>query len=105
MDEVVAFTLKNRLDEANYKKLLNVNSPTLHKFVAKYVEHCNPDTVFVNDDSEESVEYVRKTAIEAGEEGGLAMDGHTYHFDNSGDQGRESLAPRITRARSFTVGE
>jgi phosphoenolpyruvate carboxykinase (GTP) len=104
MDEVVAFTLKNRLDEANYKKLLNVNSPTLHKFVAKYVEHCNPDTVFVNDDSEESVEYIRKTAIEAGEEGGLAMDGHTYHFDNSGDQGRDKKNTRILVPKGVDLG-
>lgn len=104
MDEVVAFTLKSRLDEANYKKLLKVNSPTLHKFVAKYVEHCNPDTVFVNDDSEESVEYIRKTAIEAGEEGGLAIDGHTYHFDNSGDQGRDKKNTRILVPKGVDLG-
>ncbi len=104
MDDVAVVTLKSRLDEVNYQKLLKVNSPTLHKFIAKYIEHCNPDTVFVNDDSEESIEYIRKTAIEAGEEGGLAFKGHTCHFDNSGDQGRDKKNTRILVPKGLDLG-
>ncbi|MGO9378815.1 MAG: phosphoenolpyruvate carboxykinase (GTP) [Dissulfurispiraceae bacterium] len=104
MDDVAAVTLKGRLDEANYLKLLKINSPTLHNFVAKYLEHCNPYSVFINDDSAEAIDYIRKTAIEAGEEGRAAISGHTYHFDNAGDQGRDKKNTRILVPKGIDLG-
>jgi len=51
--------LKERLDEPNYKKLMAINNPYLHEFVAKYIELCNPDSIFVSDGSDEALQYIR----------------------------------------------
>ena len=81
--------LKTRLGEKNYQKLIEIDNPELHQFVAKYVELCNPDKVFVCTDSPEDIQYVRQEAIRAGEEMKLAIAGHTVHFDGYYDQARD----------------
>ena len=60
--------LKTRLGEKNYQKLIGMDNPELHQFIAKYVELCNPDKVFVCTASPEVIQYVRQEAIRAGEE-------------------------------------
>ena len=81
--------LKARLGADNYRKLIRIDNPLLHQFVAKYVELCNPDKVFVCTDSREDIQYVRQEAIRAGEEMELATEGHTVHFDGYYDQARD----------------
>ncbi len=81
--------LKTKLGEENYQKLIRIDNPELHQFIAKYVELCNPDKVFVCTDSREDIQYVRQEAIKAGEELELAMAGHTVHFDGYYDQARD----------------
>ncbi|MEA2032697.1 MAG: phosphoenolpyruvate carboxykinase (GTP) [Euryarchaeota archaeon] len=81
--------LKTRLGEKNYQKLIEIDNPELHQFIAKYVELCNPDKVFVCTDSPADVQYVRQEAIRAGEEMELAIEGHTVHFDGYYDQARD----------------
>ncbi len=95
MDDKAINILKSRLDEANFNKLNRIGKPALHRFVAQYIELCNPESVFVNDDSDESMNHIRKAALETGEEGRLAISGHTYHFDNGGDQGRDKKNTRL----------
>jgi len=104
MDAMAATTLKKRLDETSYKKLMRVENQDLHRFIAEYINLCNPDSVFVNDDSGESIDYVRTAAIKAGEEGSLAISGHTFHFDNSGDQGRDKKNTRILVPKEVDLG-
>ena len=82
-------TLKARLGEENYRKLIRIDNPELYQFIAKYVELCNPDKVFVCTDSTEDIQNVRQEAIRAGEEKELAMEGHTVHFDGYYDQARD----------------
>ncbi len=81
--------LKTRLGEKNYQKLIGIDNPELHQIIAKYVELCNPDKVFVCTDSPEDIQYVRQEAIRAGEEMELAIAGHTVHFDGYYDQARD----------------
>ena len=81
--------LKTRLGEKNYQKLIGIDNPELHQFIAKYVELCNPDKVFVCTDSLEDIQYVRQEAVRAGEEMELAIAGHTVHFDGYYDQARD----------------
>jgi len=81
--------LKTRLGEKNYQKLIEIDNPGLHQFIAKYVELCNPDKVFVCTDSPADIQYVRQEAIRAGEEMELAIAGHTVHFDGYYDQARD----------------
>ena len=88
-DKRIMDTLKEVLGEENSQKLMKIDNPELHQFIAKYVELCNPDKVFVCTDSPEDIQYVRQEAIRAGEENELALDGHTVHFDGYYDQARD----------------
>ncbi|MCK4571737.1 phosphoenolpyruvate carboxykinase, partial [candidate division WOR-3 bacterium] len=81
--------LKQKLGDEGYNKLMKINNPELHKFIAKYVEHCNPDEVFICTDEPEDIEYIRDAAIRNSEEIELATRGHTIHFDNYYDQARD----------------
>ncbi len=80
---------KTRLDEKNLGKLTRINNPKLLQFVAKYIELCNPDTVFVCTDSAEDRIYIEQEVIRTGEEKVLAISGQTVHFDGYYDQARD----------------
>ena len=41
--------LKSRLTPENYKRLIKIDNASLHEFVGKYIQLCNPDKVFVVD--------------------------------------------------------
>jgi len=91
--------LQQRLGDEGYNKLMKINNPDLHKFIAKYVEHCNPDKVFICTDAPEDIKYIQDAAIRNGEEIKLATRGHTIHYDNYYDQARDKahtliLVPR-----------
>lgn len=92
--------LKAKCGKKNYEKLLALKNPSLMDFVARYVKHCNPDSVFVRTDSVEDAQYIRDRALEFGEEKRLKIEGHTIHFDGFFDQGRDKertkylLSPR-----------
>ncbi len=87
--EKYADLLKKKCGEENYKKLEELNNPALSSFIGKYVELCNPSSVFVRTDSPQDIEYLRNKAKELGEENGLTREGHTFHFDGSLDQARD----------------
>lgn len=89
MDDEKKDFLKQRLGNEGFEKIMKINNPGLHEFIAKYIEHCNPDKVFVCTDAPEDIKYVRESAIKKGEEIPLATDGHTIHFDNYYDQARD----------------
>ncbi|MEM2925531.1 MAG: phosphoenolpyruvate carboxykinase (GTP) [Methanocellales archaeon] len=97
--------LKNRLMEREYKKLARIQNPYLHRFIAKYIELCNPESVFVCTNSLEDIEYIKEAAIEKGEEGKLAIPGHTYHFDGYLDQGRDRLHTKILVPENYDLDE
>jgi len=81
--------LQEKLRKENYEKLLAIDNPVLHRFIAKYVELCGPDEVFVCTGSPEDVNYIREQSILSGEERKLATEGHTVHFDGYYDQARD----------------
>ncbi|MCK5009027.1 MAG: hypothetical protein KAS98_00985, partial [Deltaproteobacteria bacterium] len=56
--------LKKRLQEEQYNKLVDIKNPGLHRFVAEYVELCNPDEVFVCTDKDEDRMRIRDAATE-----------------------------------------
>jgi phosphoenolpyruvate carboxykinase (GTP) len=89
MDDKTKDVLKQRLGDDGLAKLMRINNPRLHQFMAKYIEQCNPEKVFICTDTPEDIAYVRKAAIDKGEEIKLATDGHTIHFDNYYDQARD----------------
>lgn len=104
MDEKIAGILKTRLGEDDYQKLIRINNPDLHQFIARYVELCTPGKVFINSDSSKDVEYIRESAIRNGEESKLAVDGHTIHFDSFYDQGRDKKHTNILVPKGIDLG-
>ncbi|HEC77941.1 MAG TPA: phosphoenolpyruvate carboxykinase (GTP) [candidate division WOR-3 bacterium] len=89
MDDKTKAFLKEKIGEEGYNKLMRIDNPNLHQFIAKYIEHCTPDKVFICTDAPEDIKYIREAAIKNGEEAPLAIEGHTIHFDNYYDQARD----------------
>ena len=95
------------IDQDSYDKLCALNNEHVLRIISEYTALCKPNKVIVITDSKEDIEFVRKKALELGEEAPLKMKGHTIHFDNIFDQGRdkentavlveegEKLSPRI----------
>ncbi len=96
--------LQEKLRKENYEKLLVIDNPVLHRFIAKYVELCNPDRVFICTDSAEDIKHIREAAIRDGEESELATSGHTIHFDNYHDQARDREHTKILIPKDVELG-
>ncbi|NQU18435.1 MAG: phosphoenolpyruvate carboxykinase (GTP) [Candidatus Saganbacteria bacterium] len=96
--------LKEKCGELNFKKLEGLNNPKLIEFVTKYVEHCNPDSLFVRTDSKEDAQYIRDKAEKNGEESKLAAEGHTYHFDGLKDQARDKANTKYLLPSGVDLG-
>ncbi len=77
------------------KKLEALGNPHVLEVVDTYVNLCKPANVRVLTDSNDDLEYVRKRALQLGEEKPLALKGHTVHFDSIHDQGRDSKNTRV----------
>ena len=88
-------TIKAKCGEKNFKKLEAVNNKHLNDFIAKYVNLFEPDSIFVCNDTEEDIEYIRNKALKDGEESKLAVEGHTIHFDSASDQARDKARTKF----------
>ncbi len=96
--------LQEKLGKENQEKLLAIDNPFLHRFIAKYVELCNPDEVFVCSGSPEDVSHIREQAISSGEERKLATEGHTVHFDGYYDQARDEKNTKFLLPKGVDLG-
>ena len=81
--------LKEKLTTENYDKLIALDNPKMHEFVADAIELTGPASVFVCTDSPEDIAYIRELTIKNGEEKPLNIAGHTCHFDGYYDQARD----------------
>ncbi len=97
--------LKKKLTAENYSRLMAVDNVKIHEFVAHAIELTGPETVFVCTDSEQDVKYVRKMAVESGEERPLETPGHTYHFDGPNDQGRDREITKYLVPKTETLSK
>lgn len=75
------------------------------KFVVGWIQHCNPDSVFVKTDSEEGADYIRRKATENGEEEELNTKGHTVHFDGPNDQARDKKNTKYLLPNGRDLGD
>jgi len=96
--------LRTKLGEENYQKLARINHPEINPFIAKYIELCKPDKVFVCTDSSRDIDYIRQAALRNGEESRLAIAGHTVHFDSYYDQGRDREHTKILVPKGVDLG-
>jgi len=104
MEEKYMELLKAKCGEKNYQKLMELANPPLHDFLAKYIQHCNPASVFVRTDALEDAQYIRNKAIENEEERELAISGHTIHFDGYYDQARDKENTKYLLPPSIDLG-
>jgi phosphoenolpyruvate carboxykinase (GTP) len=96
--------LRGRIAEQEYAKLAAIPHPEVHRFVAESVELCQPEEVFVCSDTPEEIEYIRRKALESGEEGPLLTQGHTFHFDGYYDQGRDRKVTKLLVPKGESLG-
>jgi len=104
MDEKATSILKARLGQEDYQKLIRINNPKLHQFIANYVELCNPDKVFVATDTPKDIQYIRQAAVRDGGEAELALKGHTIHFDGYYDQARDKETTKFLIPKGVALG-
>jgi phosphoenolpyruvate carboxykinase (GTP) len=96
--------LKEKLTTENYNRLIALDNPKMHKFVANAIELTGPSSVFVCTDSEEDRVYIRKLAIKNGEEIPLDIPGHTCHFDGYHDQARDKARTKYLLSPGSDLG-
>ncbi|MHC4249046.1 MAG: phosphoenolpyruvate carboxykinase (GTP) [Planctomycetota bacterium] len=97
-------TWKDKLAPEEMKKLDELGDERVNGFVAEAIELGEPESVFVCTDSDEDLARVRRMAVEAGEEHALAVEGHTYHFDGPGDQGRDKANTKYLVPEGMSLG-
>jgi phosphoenolpyruvate carboxykinase (GTP) len=96
--------LQPKLSEPDYKKICAIANPTVHEFIAKAADLCDPERIFVCSDSADDVAYIRRQAIATGEEKAvLALPGHTVHFDGVYDQGRDRQATKYLVPKGISL--
>ncbi|MFX1418077.1 MAG: phosphoenolpyruvate carboxykinase (GTP) [Promethearchaeota archaeon] len=69
------------INQENLVKLKALKNEHVLNIVEEFIKLCKPSKVTVITDSKEDIEYVRKRAVELGEENNLSLEGHTIHFD------------------------
>ena len=95
--------LKSKMDEASLRKLTALKNDEVNAFVAYAIELCQPETVWVGDDSAEDAAYCRQLAIDNKEELPLAIEGHTVHFDSYYDQARRKEVTKYLVPKGETL--
>lgn len=79
---------EQKLDAANKSKIAKIKTGDALIKIANAISMCQPDEVFIIDDSEADRQEVKKRSIATGEEKPLAIKDHTIHYDLPEDQGR-----------------
>ena len=96
--------LRANLEPEQLEKLLKIDNPEVHQFVAKYIKICQPQKIFVCTDSPEDLAFIREEAIRNKEEQKLKIPGHTVHFDNYYDQARDKANTKFLVSRPVDFG-
>ena len=97
--------LQRKLSPENFEKLMAIENPLMHDFVADAVELCQPDSVFVCTDAQEDIDNIRQMALNGNGETKLAIEGHTYHFDGFYDQARDPKRTKYLVPPTMQLGE
>lgn len=87
--------LKDCMSKESYDKLTALKNKKVMDFVSFFVEHCDPASVYVCDDSETDVMHVRNQALLMREEERLFLPEQTIHWDSYYDQGRDKKSTRF----------
>jgi phosphoenolpyruvate carboxykinase (GTP) len=104
MEQDAISVLKSRLTEDNFNKLMKIDNAKIHQFIAKFLELCNPKSVFVCTDSEEDLQYIRDAAVRDKGEAKLAKPNQTVHFDGFFDQARDKKKTKFLVPEAVDLG-
>jgi len=97
--------LKERLTAEHHGRLVALDNPKMHDFVADAIELTNPASVFVYTGSTDDIAHIRELAIKNGEEIPLNITGHTCHFDGYHDQARDKGRTKYLLSPGSQLGE
>ncbi|MFH1053859.1 MAG: phosphoenolpyruvate carboxykinase (GTP) [Candidatus Woesearchaeota archaeon] len=97
--------MHKQIDKENRKKLEALNNPKAIEIINHYIDLCKPDKVTVITDSKKEKNWLRKKAVEAGEEAPLKMHGHTIHYDSYYDQARDKDNTRVLLPKGKKLSE
>lgn len=97
--------IRSRMAREQFDNLTNLSNPKLYEFIAEAIDLCQPDSIFLCTDEKEDIEYVRRQALERGEEAELATEGHTIHFDGYHDQARDKENTKYLLPADQDMGE
>ncbi len=97
-------SLKDKCNANSFKKLEELDNKLLLEWLGDCVQLCQPESVYVCDDSETDAEYIRQKALTSGGEKALATKGHTVHFDGPKDQARDPEHTAYLLPEGMTLG-
>ncbi|MEM0072263.1 MAG: phosphoenolpyruvate carboxykinase (GTP) [Metallosphaera sp.] len=86
--DLIPGILKERLSSSEIEKLSKLQNHQLVNFLNSVVGLCDPESVYIVEGTRKDLEYVKRKAIETGEEIRLKNENHTIHFDPPLDQAR-----------------
>lgn len=93
------------IEGTNLEKLQALRNNRIIEIVEKYAKLCKPASIKVLTDSDEDRAYVRKAALDLGEERELSTAGHTAHFDGILDQARDKEHTKILLPEGKKMGK
>mgnify|MGYP000913846305 CR=1 FL=1 len=86
--EAATALFRETLSVEHFERMQRIQTPAVRIKVANAIALCQPDRVFINTGTEADRAFIRKLAIDNGEEKALPMPGHTIHYDLKEEQGR-----------------
>ena len=79
---------EQRLDQEHLARIRRLSHAEILIKIANAISMCDPARVYINTGSDADRQFIRRLALNKGEEAVLAMEGHTIHFDLKEEQGR-----------------
>ena len=86
--EAATELFRRHLSVEQFERIERIRNSAVRIKIANAIALCRPDRVFIHTGSEADRAFVRRLAIENGEEKPLPMTGHTIHYDLKEEQGR-----------------
>ncbi len=97
--------IRESCSKEDYKKITDLKNIYINEFIAKFIKILTPKSIYVCNDSEEDFNYIRKKALDNGEERKLSMEGHTVHFDGYYDQARDKERTKFLVPEGVYLGK
>lgn len=87
LEEALAF-LEACMNDETFTKLKEIKTEAAVITIANAAKLCTPDEIFINTGNDEDKEFIRRGALDKGEEASLPMPRHTIHYELKEEQGR-----------------